>query len=104
MDVQLTAAKITTCEAVPKSNKLLRLELDDGSENVRQVVSGIHEWYKPEDLIGKTVALVANLKPVKLRGVESKGMILAADIKDENGERAAVLFLDESVPAGARIR
>jgi methionyl-tRNA synthetase len=104
MDVQLTAAKIIVCEPVPKSDKLLRLELDDGTNEPRQVVSGIHEWYSPQDLIGKTVVLVANLKPVKLRGVESKGMILAADIKDENGDRAAVLFLDDIVPAGARIR
>jgi methionyl-tRNA synthetase len=65
---------------------------------------GIHAWYKPEELPGKTVALVANLKPVKLRGVESYGMILACDIKDETGERAAVIFLDDEIPAGARIR
>ena len=99
MKVSLIAAEIKECTAVEKSDKLLKLLLDDGSGEMRQVVSGIHAWYEPADLIGKKVAVVANLKPAKLRGVLSNGMILAAD----NGEAACVLFLDASVPNGAKI-
>ena len=100
MNVKLIVAKITDCVAVPKSDKLLQLCLDDGSGTPRQVVSGIHTWYEPEALIGKKVAVVANLKPAKLRGVKSEGMILAADV----GDSARVLFIDDAVPCGARIR
>lgn len=97
--VELRAAKVLSAERVKKSDKLLCLQLDDGMGG-RQVVSGIAEYYKPEELIGKTVQVVANLKPVKLRGVESCGMICAAD----TGEGVKVLFLDDSIPAGAKIR
>lgn len=100
MNVNLIVAKIIDCVAVPKSDKLLKLSLDDGSGNARQVVSGIHPWYKPEQLSGKKVVIVSNLKPVKLRGVMSEGMILAADV----GDAARVLFIDDDVPCGARIR
>jgi methionyl-tRNA synthetase len=100
MNVKLLVAKITECIPVPKSDKLLQLCLDDGSGTPRQVVSGIHTWYEPEALIGKKVAVVANLKPAKLRGVKSEGMILAADV----GDSARVLFIDDAVPCGARIR
>ncbi|MDP4151828.1 MAG: methionine--tRNA ligase [Bacillota bacterium] len=98
MNVELRAAKVISCEPVKKSDKLLCLQLDAGSEK-RQVVSGIAQWYKPEDMIGKTVVLVANLKPAKLRGVESQGMILASD----DGKNVKVVFLD-GVEPGARIR
>ena len=97
--VELCAAKITACEPIPKAKKLLKLTLDDGSAKPRTVASGIAEYYKPEDLIGHTVAIVANLKPAKLCGVMSEGMILAADSKDG----VKVLFLDD-VPAGSKIR
>lgn len=100
MNVKLLVAKITECVPVPKSDKLLQLCLDDGSGTPRQVVSGIHTWYEPEALIGKKVAVVANLKSAKLRGVKSEGMILAADV----GDSARVLFIDDAVPCGARIR
>ena len=96
----MRAAKIKLCEPVKKSDKLLRLELDDG-EGTRQVVSGIAKWYRPDDLVGRTVILVANLKPAKLRGVESCGMILAADAAEDD---VRVVFLDDTVPAGAKIR
>ena len=99
--MELRAAKVKVCEPVKKAKKLLRLELDDGSGETRQVVSGIALWYKPEDLIGKTVVVVANLKPVKLCGVESRGMIMANDMPDGS---ARVVFLDDSVPAGAKLR
>jgi methionyl-tRNA synthetase len=96
--VDLRAAVIKTCEPVKGSKKLLKLTLDDGM-NGRTVASGISQWYKPEDLIGRTVVLVSNLKPAKLCGVESQGMILAADA----GDGAKVIFL-EGVPAGSKIR
>lgn len=96
----LRAGKVLECEKLPKSNKLLRIKLDDGI-GTRQVLSGIAKWYKPEDLIGKTVLFVANLKPAKLAGEISEGMICAADMPDGS---AKVCFLDGSVPAGAKIR
>ncbi len=97
---ELRAAKVKECEKVKKSKKLLKLQLDDGMGG-RQVVSGIAEHYKPEDLIGKTVILVANLKPAKLCGEESMGMICAADMPDGG---IKVVFLDDDVPAGTKIR
>lgn len=98
--VELRVALVKTCEKVEKSDKLLCLQLDDGMGG-RQVVSGIAAWYKPEDLIGKKIIIVANLKPVKLRGVESNGMILAADAPDGS---AKVVFPDQDLPCGAKIR
>ena len=83
-----------------KSKKLLCLQLDDGFGG-RQVVSGIAAWYKPEDLIGKKVIIVANLKPVTLCGVESNGMICAADAPDGS---ARVIFPDQTLPNGAKRR
>ena len=97
--VELRAAKILACEPVKKAKKLLKLTLDDG-EGERTVASGIAKWYKPEELVGKTVVLVANLKPATLCGVESQGMILAADAGEDD---VKVVFL-EGVPAGARVR
>ena len=98
--VELRAAKITSCEPIKKAKKLLKLTLDDGSDTPRTVASGIAPWYKPEDLVGKTVVVVANLKPATLCGVESNGMILAADAGEND---VKVIFL-EGVPAGARVR
>lgn len=96
--VELTAATVTACEAVPKAKKLLKLTLNDG-KGERTVASGIAKFYTPNELVGKTVILVSNLKPAKLCGIESQGMILAADC----GEEIKVVFLD-SVPAGSKIR
>ncbi len=98
--VELKAAKITACEPIPKAKKLLKLTLDDGSGTPRTVASGIAKYYTPEELIGHTVIVVANLKPAKLCGVESNGMILAADCADDD---VKVLFID-NVPAGSKIR
>lgn len=98
--VELRAAKVLECEKLEKSQKLLKLKLDDGI-GARQVVSGIAKWYKPEDLIGKTVVVVANLKPAKLCGEESQGMIVCAEMPDGS---AKVAFLDGSVPPGAKLR
>ncbi len=97
--VKLIVASITACEAIKKSKKLLKLTLNDGSGE-RTVVSGISQYYKPEDLIGKNVILVSNLKPAKLCGVESNGMILAAEC---NKDDVKVIFVD-NIPAGSTIR
>lgn len=96
--VSLRVGEIAACEPVPKSDKLLKLSVDLGGEQ-RQVVSGIAEFYTPESLVGKKIILVANLKPVKLRGVESNGMILATG-EDE----LKVVFVDDSVPNGSIVR
>lgn len=98
--VDLRVALVKDCEKVKKSKKLLCLQLDDGFGG-RQVVSGIAAWYKPEDLIGKKVVIVANLKPVKLCGVESNGMVCAADTPDG---AASVIFPDQDLPCGAKLR
>ena len=97
--VDLRAAFVKACEPVKGSKKLLKLTLDDG-KGERTVASGISKWYKPEDLIGRTVVVVSNLKPAKLCGVESQGMILAADAGEDD---VRVVFL-EGVPAGSKIR
>lgn len=97
--MDLRVAEVKECEKVPKAKKLLKLRLDDGMGG-RQVVSGIAKWYQPEDLIGKKVIVVANLSPAKLCGVESEGMIVAADV----GEDARVIFIDKDVPNGAKLR
>lgn len=98
--VELIVAQITDCEPVPKSNKLLQLQINDGTK-IRQVVSGIASWYNKETLLGKKVILVANLKPAKLRGVLSQGMILASDISEAGVQ---VIFLEDSIPLGSKIR
>ena len=98
--VELRVGKITACEKVKKSNKLLCLQVDDGMGG-RQIVSGIAKWYKPDDLIGKKIQFVANLKPVKLCGVESNGMICAAETTDGD---VKVIFVDDSLPTGSKIR
>lgn len=96
----LRVASVTKCEKVKRSKKLLCLQLDDGMGG-RQVVSGIAEWYAPEDLVGKKVMIVANLKPVKLCGVESNGMICAADMPDGT---CKVIHPDDALPNGSRVR
>jgi len=97
--VELRVALVTECEKVEKANKLLKLQLDLGYEK-RQIVSGIAEWYSPQDLVGKKVIVVANLKPAKLRGIESQGMLLAAD----SGDRAVVVFAPDSAEPGSKVR
>ena len=96
--VELKVAKITACEPIKKAKKLLKLTLDDG-DGERTVASGIAKYYTPDDLIGKSVILVSNLKPAVLCGVESNGMILAAD----DGDSVKVIFVDNITP-GSRIR
>mgnify|MGYP002509743182 FL=1 len=98
--VELRVAEIIECEPIKKAKKLLKLQVNDGTDEPRQIVSGIAPWYKPEDLIGKKVVIVANLKPAKLCGEMSNGMLLAGDVSDDDVQ---VLFVD-GMPAGTKIR
>ena len=97
--VELRTAQVIACERIPKAKKLLKLQLDLGYET-RQVASGIAKCYAPEDLIGKKLIVVANLKPAVLCGVESNGMILASG----EGDQIKVVFLDDDTPLGQRVR
>ena len=99
--VELKSAEIKACEPVKKAKKLLKLTLDDGSGVDRTVASGIAKWYTPDELVGKKVIVVSNLKPATLCGVESQGMILAADAGKDD---VKVVFLDSSIPNGSKIR
>ena len=98
--VELTTAKIVACEPIPKAKKLLKLTLNDGSNKPRTVASGIAKYYTPDELIGRNVIVVSNLKPAVLCGVESNGMILAADCPDDD---VKVIFVDD-IPEGCKIR
>ena len=102
-EIDLRVAKVLACEPVKKAKKLLKLTLDDGSGKERTVASGIAKWYTPEDLIGHNVIVVANLKPATLCGVESAGMILAADVEKDGEQAAKVIFMDDVAP-GSKIR
>ena len=97
--VDMTVCKVLACENVKKSNKLLKFQLDDGSGTPRQILSGIAKYYKPEELVGKTVVAVTNLPPRKMMGQESNGMLLSA----EKDEKLNLLMLDDSIPAGAKL-
>ena len=98
--VALRVGKIVACEKLKKSRKLLKIQLEDGA-GTRQILSGISQWYAPEDLIGKKVLFVANLKPAKLAGEMSEGMILAADCSETD---VKVMFVDDAIPVGAVVR
>lgn len=98
--VELRVAEITSCEPVKRAKKLLKIIVNDGTTTPRQIVSGIAPWYKPEDLVGKSVVIVANLKPAKLCGEMSNGMLLAGDVSEDD---VKVLFVD-GMPAGTKIR
>ena len=99
----MRVCKVLSCEAVKKSEKLLKFSLDDGSGKPRQILSGIHKFYEPEQLVGKTVVAILNLPPRKMMGQESNGMLLSA-VKEVNGkEELHLMILDDSVPAGAQL-
>ena len=99
--VKFVTAKVLACEAVPKSSKLLRFTLDCGEEFPRQILSGIHEWYEPEALVGKTVVACTNLKPRKMMGIMSNGMLISAVKEEPDGtEKLHLIILDDKVPAG----
>ena len=97
------AVKVKACEAVKKSQKLLRFTLDDGTGVDRQILSGIHKWYEPEDLIGKTLVAIVNLPPRKMMGLESCGMLLSAVHTEKGEECLHLLMVDDSIPAGAKL-
>ena len=97
------AVKVLECEIVPKSKKLLKFVLDDGSGEKRVILSGIHEFYEPEQLVGKTCVAITNLPPRKMMGIDSCGMLISA-IHHENGEeKLHLLMLDPHIPAGAKM-
>ena len=95
--------KVKNCEAVPKSKKLLRFTLDDGTENERTILSGVHAFYEPEELVGKTLLAIVNLPPRSMMGIDSCGMLLSA-IHNVNGEeKLNLVMLDDAIPAGAKL-
>ena len=100
--VKLRTATIEAVESVPKSKKLYRIQLDVGELGKRQIVSGIAQHYTPEQLIGRQIVIVSNLKPAKLMGVESQGMLLAASTDGDGA--LALLTPDKPIPSGARVR
>mgnify|MGYP000628385939 FL=1 len=95
--------KIKDCVAVPKSTKLLQFTLDDGTENERTILSGIHAYYEPEDLIGKKVIAILNLPPRKMMGIDSCGMLLSAVYNEGEEEKLHLMIVDENIPAGAKL-
>ena len=97
------AVKIKACEAVKKSKKLLNFTLDDGTGTDRTILSGIHEYYEPEDLVGKTLLAITNLPPRKMMGIPSCGMLISAIHEEEGEERLNLIQLDASIPAGAKM-
>lgn len=97
------AVKILACEAVPKSKKLLKFTLDDGERKDRVILSGIHEYYEPEELVGKTCIAIVNLPPRAMMGMESCGMLISAVHEEESQERLNLLMVDDRIPAGAKL-
>ena len=97
------AVKVLECEAVPKSKKLLKLTLDDGSDEKRTILSGIHAYYEPEELVGKTCIAITNLPPRKMMGIDSCGMLLSAINKRGEDEELHLLMVDPHIPAGAKL-
>ena len=97
------AVKILACEAVPKSKKLLKFTLDDGVRKDRVILSGIHEYYEPEELIGKTAIAIVNLPPRKMMGIDSEGMLISAVHEEDGHEGLNLLMVDDRIPAGAKL-
>lgn len=97
------AVKVKACEAVPKSKKLLKFTLDDGTDNDRVILSGIHQYYEPEELVGKTLIAIVNLPPRKMMGIDSCGMIISAVHQDDGEEGLNLLMVSDRIPAGAKL-
>ena len=97
------AVKVKECEAVKKSKKLLKFVLDDGSGEDRVILSGIHEYYEPEELVGKTCIAITNLPPRPMMGIDSCGMLISAVYEYDGQEGLNLLMLDDSIPAGAKL-
>ena len=97
------AVKVLECEAVPKSKKLLKFTLDDGTGENRTILSGIHEYYEPEELVGKTCIAITNLPPRPMMGIDSCGMLISAVHNEEGAEKLHLLMVDNHIPAGAKL-
>ncbi len=97
------AVKILACEAVPKSKKLLKFVLDDGERKDRVILSGIHEYYEPEELVGKTAIAIVNLPPRKMMGIDSEGMLISAVHEEDGHEGLNLLMVNDRIPAGAKL-
>ena len=97
------AVKILKCEAVKKSKKLLKFTLDDGERKDRVILSGIHEYYEPEELVGKTAIAIVNLPPRKMMGIDSEGMLISAVHEEDGHEGLNLLLVDDKIPAGAKL-
>ena len=97
------AVKVLACEAVKKSKKLLKFTLDDGTGTERTILSGIHAYYEPEELVGKTLLAITNLPPRPMMGIESCGMLISAVHHEEGVEKLHLLMLDNHIPAGAKM-
>ena len=97
------AVKVKDCVAVPKSKKLLQFTLDDGTGTDRTILSGIHAFYEPEQLIGKTCIAITNLPPRKMMGIDSCGMLISAVHEEEGEEKLHLLMVDPHIPAGAKL-
>ena len=97
------AVKILACEAVPKSKKLLKFTLDDGERKDRVILSGIHEYYEPEELVGKTAIAIVNLSPRKMMGIDSEGMLISAVHEEDGHEGLNLLMVNDRIPAGAKL-
>ncbi len=97
------AVKVLECEVVPKSKKLLKFVLDDGAAEKCVILSGIHEFYEPEQLVGKTCIAITNLPPRKMMGIDSCGMLISAVHKEGEEERLHLLMVDPAIPAGAKL-
>lgn len=99
----MRVCKVLACSAVKKSKKLLQFTLDDGSGTERTILSGIHAYYEPEQLVGKTVVAIVNIPPRKMMGIDSCGMLLSAVYEVEGEEHLHLLMLDDAIPAGAKL-
>ena len=97
------AVKVKECEAMKKSKKLLKFVLDDGTGVDRVILSGIHEYYEPEELVGKTCVAIINLPPRKMMGIDSEGMLISAVHEEDGHEGLNLLMLDSRIPAGAKL-
>ena len=97
------AVKVKACEAVKKSKKLLKFTLDDGTDTDRTILSGIHAYYEPEELVGKTLLAITNLPPRPMMGIDSCGMLISAVHHEEGEEKLHLIMLDEHIPAGAKM-
>ena len=101
--MQFQVGEIIACEAVKKSKKLLQFTLDDGTDRKRTILSGIHEYYEPEELVGKTAIAIVNLPPRKMMGIDSEGMLISAVHEEDGHEGLNLLMVNDRIPAGAKL-